>query len=636
MTTSSVVNFALSDACLSKDNVNPGVIEAFEALPSIASPAQESPEWQAYGSFLKKYGSHVQVSQQIGSRLRHWVSSTSTAVSSATTLEAKACAEVEGITSSGSGWAVSGCSAYSESDKEKAMKVETTDLQTVSGGTASTRAAVMKDLNPATLSAFIDSADQGTQAVGYSYKPLHVLLQQLYSKECQQAPKGTACAHVQRAVNLQAYYDGILALRCPTLKNNAVTYQFFGRTDASSLGIRTYFCQAAKEGCTSDADCHLGGAGSVCYCYGDGCVDHASATITGTAMHRPTIRGNQSGSYDSGVNNACYYKFIAHCNCDDQWAGGLPKRQLYTQAAPAVSVLFASMAGGTRRYTELRQHSLHNRIEPRNEHVLRASATSAADAALLGLEDNPLLDLINSLIKQLLPEIDAEIPSLIESVHLDPMASVTSGKADAGSVNLGICHATAYAEYSVTNLVGLKGLRFTDLQLTAVTAENETIVATGVYHIAEKSPLSADVGGSATAKCGFIHPSVGLSGTATVDGAQVYGTVTVKGVVKVVGGTIKPQITALNFDTLDASVASASVHLHSLGIFAPLADAIASLIATALKGPIVDALDGPLKSALQDAVNKLLPIPKSASGRLTTEPDSCPGRRTSPRSLQQG
>ncbi|MDP2324238.1 MAG: hypothetical protein Q8N51_09450, partial [Gammaproteobacteria bacterium] len=92
-------------------------------------------------------------------------------------------------------------------------------------------------------------------------------------------------------------------------------------------------CVVSKTGCRSNDSCHLGGAGSVCYCYGPECIDTGDQ-VSGTNMHRDRVRGDQSGSYDQGVNNSCYYKFIAHCNCDTAWSGGLPERALYRQSAP--------------------------------------------------------------------------------------------------------------------------------------------------------------------------------------------------------------------------------------------------------------------------------------------------------------
>jgi hypothetical protein len=316
-------------------------LATFEALPNITEAKAENPSWQAYDSFLKRFGSHVQVSQDVGSRFRRWVSSSDAAVTSASTLEAKACAEVEGITQAGSGWSARGCAAYNTSEKEASMKASSFDFPLIQGGTFESRAAIIKDLNKTTLDAFIDSAMNGTQAIGYEFRGIWVYLGHLYTVACQAAPNGAACSNVQRAVNLQAYYEGIQALGCPTQ-----TGQAFLSTPASALGISTYHCLAGKEGCNSDDDCHLGGAGSVCYCYGPTCISHDPNAITGTSEYRATVQGSQSGSYDAGINNACDYKFLASCDCDTKWAGGLPSRDLYTQTGSTTSNFLAMHFGG--------------------------------------------------------------------------------------------------------------------------------------------------------------------------------------------------------------------------------------------------------------------------------------------------
>lgn len=601
------VDFGLSNTCLSRDNMDATFLAMFEALPVITDAKAENPSWQAYDSFLKKFGSHVQVSQDLGSRFRHFSSSSDEAVTSESTLKAKACAEVEGTREEGSGWSARGCAAYNTSTKEASLTAESYDLQLVQGGTVESRAAVIKDLNKTTLDAFIDSAMNGTQAIGYEYRAIWVYLQQLYTVACQAAPNGAACSNVQRAVNLQAYYEGINALGCPT----QTAAQAFMSTKPSALGISTYYCRAEKEGCNSNDDCHLGGAGSVCYCYGPTCISHDPNAITGTSEHRAIVQGSQSGSYNFGVNNACAYAFLAHCNCHNDWAGGLPSRDLYTQTGPTTSKFLAMHFGGPvqpRLYSEFR-HEL-------------------ADSSVLASDDTGLLNLVNTLIKGMLPTLDAALPAIIDSAHLDPYATVTSGRESAGKVNLGICEATAYADYAVKNLVGLKGLQFTGIDLTSVNADKTTITATGNYHIATSKNLAAKLSGSVTAKCGFIHPSLGLSGAVTVHGAQAYGTVTLKGAVTVVGGSIKAQITALTLDSLSASVSGIDVDISSLGIFNGVVGDLASALSTLLKGVIVGELQDLLKPPLQGVINGLLPFPKAAlvaANNQLSEPDGHDG-----------
>jgi len=144
---------------------------------------------------------------------------------------------------------------------------------------------------------------------------------------------------MQRAVNLQAAYDGWTATGCPKAADSrGTTYQAMAIDSTTAQGISVYKCAVSKTGCRSDDDCHLGGAGSVCYCYGAGCIDQGANILGSTSTFRDKIRGSQEGSYNEGVNNACYYKFIAHCNCDGNWAGGLSDRNIYQQSVPSTVV----------------------------------------------------------------------------------------------------------------------------------------------------------------------------------------------------------------------------------------------------------------------------------------------------------
>lgn len=102
-----------------------------------------------------------------------------------------------------------------------------------------------------------------------------------------------------------------------------------------------YECQLAPEGCRGDNDCHIGGAGSTCYCYGNSCVDTRDTgdprhrvkvgyrynTQVGYRYHLPQPHISQQEArfvkrvYDgssswSGVNWSCHYHVGIYCVCD--------------------------------------------------------------------------------------------------------------------------------------------------------------------------------------------------------------------------------------------------------------------------------------------------------------------------------
>jgi hypothetical protein len=336
-TLTGAVDFKQDATCFAASNIAPEYLKDFEALALIAEDqVGNAASWDGYVQFLKTNGSHIMMQQQLGSRFQQWESSTSTTSSIARTLSAKACADVEGLgtgEAGSTGWSVSTCASYSKEEREKAQKETADSTKIIDGGTAKTRAELKQGVTKARLGAFIGSAESADQAVAYTFKPIWELLDSIYASACAAGGKGSAaCANVQRARNLQAAYEGWTAVSCPELKSGSLVYQTMAIEGTSSLGINTYKCTAAKTGCRASGDCHLGGAlGGVCYCYGNTCLD-TGKKVSGTDQSRTEVRGKQSGSYDKGVNNSCYYKASVHCACQNGWAGGLPERNLYLQS----------------------------------------------------------------------------------------------------------------------------------------------------------------------------------------------------------------------------------------------------------------------------------------------------------------
>jgi hypothetical protein len=330
----STVDFLQDSQCFTAKNLDGDFQKRFEALAPIdPKKAGDAAQWTPYVNFLQSVGSHIMMQQQVGSRFQQWESSDSTASDIATTLQVKACAEVEGTAGTG-GWSVNSCGSYSNDQKNAALKTTTSTKRVILGSTDAARRDLLNEVSAANLTKFIDGANTGSGAVRFLFKPIWDLLYGIYQADC--TAKGSpACANMQRALNLQAAYDGWTAIGCPQLGD----YQFMATDSTDEYGISTWRCVAAKTGCRSDDVCHLGGAGSVCYCYGSGCIDQGDAipsrSGSGTQTFRDKIRGSQQGSYSEGVNNACYYHFGAYCDCDTNWAGGLPDRNVYQQSVPS-------------------------------------------------------------------------------------------------------------------------------------------------------------------------------------------------------------------------------------------------------------------------------------------------------------
>lgn len=141
------------------------------------------------------------------------------------------------------------------------------------------------------------------------------------------------CQDVQRLLNLEAAY-GFQASDCKPLKDPAGhSYQSFQMQNPDAIiSSQRYQCWAQKTGCISNAGCHLGGAGTVCYCYGGGCLKEGEMMLNG--MYRTQPFGVQSGSFNEGPSVSCEYDGFFGCDCDDDdhFAGRHSARYLWEQS----------------------------------------------------------------------------------------------------------------------------------------------------------------------------------------------------------------------------------------------------------------------------------------------------------------
>ena len=331
------IDFVQSSECVSLENLDDELVETFRSLPLILDPHIDA-SWAPYLSFLRAWGSHVMVQQTLGSRFQQWESVLETDSISQSELQIKACAEVEGTGKEEAGWSVAGCAAYTDEEKASALRKETKQSRLIVGGTETTRKELLKRVDEETLNAFIESADQSDQAVQHEWLSLWTVLERVFQKFCDRSdPK--SCEDYQRALNLEAAYEGWLAVGCPRIEargsflQTMIAYPPIG-------AIKTYGCLARKEGCIADDDCHIGGALSVCYCYGAGCVERDLDQPVGDpdapSDWRNTVRSEQLGSFNEGVNRSCYYRIGVTCGCDTAKQVGLGARFLWRQGVPSI------------------------------------------------------------------------------------------------------------------------------------------------------------------------------------------------------------------------------------------------------------------------------------------------------------
>lgn len=326
---SHAINFRDDESCLTENNIEPDVLKRFMALPLIdAGNVSKAASWAPYVNLLKQTGSHIMLQQLIGSRFQQWESNTSTAKDAEKTLQIKACATVEGVKKS-DGWSVNSCAAYSQAEKEKSLAVKADSQRIILGSSKEARNALMDKTSKENLDLFLRDSDQGNEAIRFGYKPIFLIFHAVYQHQCSvDGPGSDACNNVQRAITLEAAYDGWLAVGCPeSLTTDGFVMQAMEMTEPNAHGVHTYQCRAASLGCKAHSDCHVGANTAVTYCYGKTCIDKGDMIPPGD-MFRDKVRTQKSGSYDSGVNKSCYYKATGKARCHADWAS---PRLIYSQ-----------------------------------------------------------------------------------------------------------------------------------------------------------------------------------------------------------------------------------------------------------------------------------------------------------------
>ena len=327
--------------CFSAANVDPAYLAKFEALPMIVRSRVSDPgSWAPYVNFMRTWGSHVMTEQRLGSRYQQWVSSTSSQTDVQRTLQARACAKVEGENPGTDptgkdkrGWSIESCTRHDRASRERTRNTQFKEQQVLRGGTRAARNALLTGVTEEKLKNFINSAEDGDEVIRYGFKPVWQLFFDLYQEQCgrDNQPNSGACRNMQRAYNLQAAYEGWIAIGCPPeqdARQIGALYQGMQVADTTAQGLNIYQCWVDKTGCRSHRDCWSGRGEAQCYCYGPSCIDSGVLAVP-PDLRRNTVRRNRAGGYRDGVNNSCYLN--VSCYCSTGWAGGEGVRYLYRQ-----------------------------------------------------------------------------------------------------------------------------------------------------------------------------------------------------------------------------------------------------------------------------------------------------------------
>lgn len=219
---------------------------------------------------------------------------------------------------------------------------------------------------------------------------------------------------------------------------------------------------------------------------------------------------------------------------------------------------------------------------------------------------SPIEQLLNKIIANMLPTINSGIQRTITSNHLDPWGQVANGSDNLGSIDLGICDASANASYYVGNLQGLRSFAINSIVISSIqTDPQDPSKLNGAISLSASlsANLSASVGGEFEAKCGFIHPSVGISGSAVVSG--VSGGASGSFSASVNGSQVC--LNSMTISALDINYSNISVNIDGLGIFNTFLSPLTSLIIGLFNGQIKGAISSALKPVLNTQANNALP-----------------------------
>jgi hypothetical protein len=130
----SVVDLQDNNECMSVENIDPTVLQAFTQLPILPLNAfVQDASWNPYVEFLRNHGSHIITQSTFGSRFQIWESTSSSSSETLKLLEAKACVELNG-TSGEDTLAIAGCSAYDQSTRQQAASTSSNQFVVIRGG----------------------------------------------------------------------------------------------------------------------------------------------------------------------------------------------------------------------------------------------------------------------------------------------------------------------------------------------------------------------------------------------------------------------------------------------------------------------------------------------------------------------
>ena len=155
--------------------LNEEFMEYLEELPLKIDHPWFPNSWEEYKTFLDKYGSHVIMSVETGSRFQQMVFAESSESYSQRDFQVKACILAAGPSNVGK-LNVSACSSVNSSEILKAKNMSTSETRFVRGGLRDTNSALTKGTSAELIEKLMNEADDAPSPVQHTFRPIWEIL----------------------------------------------------------------------------------------------------------------------------------------------------------------------------------------------------------------------------------------------------------------------------------------------------------------------------------------------------------------------------------------------------------------------------------------------------------------------------
>ena len=210
---------------------------------------------------------------------------------------------------------------------------------------------------------------------------------------------------------------------------------------------------------------------------------------------------------------------------------------------------------------------------------------------------------VNRLFQQDIPQLTSAIDQEIKSSGFDPLRHLMSSANTLGSVDLGVCHASANTNYSIVNTSGLSQLRITDF--TSGTLHSKNTAQTefyGTFQVrGEMNNIQSQIVGRFEAGCGLIHPSEGIGGY-----IRSSAEVIISGAFTVLTSGNNVHITEISVQSFTLDFTGINLNLNSLGIFSALQSPFENYMIGAYRYQGKNTLQNMLSTPIHSGFQKLL------------------------------